>query len=125
LLSLLIAVSFDDLGVVFGVIGSTGSTLVIFILPGLFYYLMHRTPPRTEGETKGACDDDEDQLGVEDGGIEYVGEAGSESVRVARAVRLAGLRVFQPQWKLYAALGMLVIGAVLMPLCLTMLFLYK
>jgi Transmembrane amino acid transporter protein len=41
-LSLAIALSVKDLGVVLAVVGATGSTVVSYILPGAFYYNMFR-----------------------------------------------------------------------------------
>lgn len=40
--SLIIAVSVSDLGIMLGIVGATGSTIVSYILPGLFYYLLHK-----------------------------------------------------------------------------------
>jgi amino acid permease len=45
-LSLVIALSVNDLGIVLAIVGSTGSAAVTFI-PGLFYYNMH--PEHAEG----------------------------------------------------------------------------
>ncbi len=40
--SLIIATSISDLGIMLGIVGATGSTIVSYILPGLFYYLLHK-----------------------------------------------------------------------------------
>jgi amino acid permease len=71
-LSLLIALTVDDLGLLLGIVGSTGSTMVSFILPGFFYYILFKD----EG----------------------------------------------PAWKRYLALFMGCAGLVIMPVCLTFLF---
>jgi len=39
-LSFIIAMVTDDLGMVLGVVGATGTTIIAFVLPGLFYYYM-------------------------------------------------------------------------------------
>jgi amino acid permease len=38
-LSLLLAITLDDLGVLLSLVGATGSTIVSYILPGFLYYL--------------------------------------------------------------------------------------
>lgn len=43
LCSYAVAMSVDDLGIVLGVVGATGSTAISFILPGAFYYKMNKT----------------------------------------------------------------------------------
>eukprot|EP01094_Clydonella_sp_ATCC50884_P008936 TRINITY_DN18477_c0_g1_i1.p1 TRINITY_DN18477_c0_g1~~TRINITY_DN18477_c0_g1_i1.p1 ORF type:complete len:478 (-),score=136.09 TRINITY_DN18477_c0_g1_i1:172-1605(-) len=40
-----VAMLFDDLGVVFGLVGATGSTTICYILPGLFYFGSKRGEP--------------------------------------------------------------------------------
>ena len=53
-----LALVVDDLGIMFAFVGSTGATMVSFILPGAAYYHMHVDPRRTFWEqdkfTKGA-----------------------------------------------------------------------
>ena len=39
---LIVALTLDDLGVMLGVVGATGSTMVSYILPSAFYLQMHR-----------------------------------------------------------------------------------
>ena len=41
-LAWMVAFFVDDLGVVLGIVGATGSTLISYILPGLFYWSLHR-----------------------------------------------------------------------------------
>ena len=41
-LAWLVAFFVHDLGVVLGIVGATGSTLISYILPGLFYWSLHR-----------------------------------------------------------------------------------
>ena len=38
ILSFIISMSTDDLGIVLALVGSTGTTIIAFILPGAFYY---------------------------------------------------------------------------------------
>ena len=38
LISFFIAISVEDLGVILALVGASGSTIVSYILPGLFYY---------------------------------------------------------------------------------------
>jgi amino acid permease len=40
-LALIVALSVDDLGIMFSFVGATGATMVSFILPGAAYYHMH------------------------------------------------------------------------------------
>lgn len=47
-----IALSVDELEVVLGFVGSTGSTIISFILPGVFYFKLFREEP---GVTKWAA----------------------------------------------------------------------
>merc|ERR1711879_1114568 len=41
--SLAVALSIEDLGIVLGIIGATGSTTVSYILPGLVYFATFKT----------------------------------------------------------------------------------
>jgi amino acid permease len=43
--SYLLAISVSQLDVVLAFVGATGSTAISFVLPGLFYWSMHRTAP--------------------------------------------------------------------------------
>jgi hypothetical protein len=72
-LTLLLALTVNDFGLMLGIVGATGSTMVSFILPGFFYYILFK-----------------DEQG--------------------------------PQWKLYLALAMGIAGLIIMPVCLTLLF---
>ncbi len=42
--SFIVAMSVDDLGVVLGIVGATGSTIVSYILPGAVYIKLHPQP---------------------------------------------------------------------------------
>lgn len=44
LLTLLIAITIEDLSIVLGLVGATGSTTVSYILPGFYYYLLFKDP---------------------------------------------------------------------------------
>lgn len=52
-LSIAIALTFKDLGVLFVIIGATGCDLLMFILPGLFYFMIHyhHNNPSSESAT--------------------------------------------------------------------------
>jgi amino acid permease len=41
LLSLIVAFSVTDLGVILALVGATGSTMISYILPGACYYKLH------------------------------------------------------------------------------------
>ena len=69
-----IAFVISDLGVVLSLVGATGSTIVSYILPGGFYYILHRDEPDS------------------------------------------------PQWKLYLSMLQCGVGFVLIPTCLTFIF---
>ena len=43
-LSFSVALAVTDLGVILGIVGATGSTMVSYVLPGLCYYLAFREP---------------------------------------------------------------------------------
>lgn len=73
-LSYIIALSVDDLGVVLAFVGATGSTMVSYILPGFCYYLIF-------DEASGA-----------------------------------------PKWKRYTAFAQGVAGLIIVPVCLTFIF---
>ena len=45
LLSLIIALSVTDLGIVLALVGATGSTMISYILPGAIYYKLHPAQP--------------------------------------------------------------------------------
>lgn len=47
----IIAISVSQLDLVLAFVGSTGSTAISFILPGLFYYKLHQDKPWTWGKT--------------------------------------------------------------------------
>lgn len=63
-------------GVMLALVGATGSTAVSYILPGGFYYMLHKDKPACEA----------------------------------------------PTWKLYAALAQFTLGCILVPTCLTLIF---
>lgn len=67
-----VALSISDLGLILGIIGSTGSSMICYILPGISYWVLFKD----EG----------------------------------------------PVWKRYAALAMAIFGMIVMPVCLTTLF---
>ena len=71
-LTFLVALVISDLGLILGIIGSTGSSMICYILPGISYYVMFK----------------------DDG----------------------------PVWKRRAALALAVFGMLVMPVCLTSLF---
>lgn len=51
-LSLVIALSLDDLGVMLSLVGATGSTMVSYILPGLMYYVLFKDDQPDHWQTK-------------------------------------------------------------------------
>lgn len=73
-LSLIIGLSVSDLGVILGLVGATGSTIVSYILPGFFYYLIFKDNAEA------------------------------------------------PKWKTYAALCQGILGLIIIPVCLTFIF---
>ncbi len=126
------ALSFTDLGVTFQLCGATGSTLVIFILPGLFYYLMHRRDVLTSPLLRSGLGSRK-QGGVEDADVSLHSRGGDsfsvlpttegDVASSAAAERAALGRDSSPRWKLCAAVCMLCIGSIVGPLCVTLIML--
>ncbi|KAF9944804.1 hypothetical protein BGZ65_011571 [Modicella reniformis] len=53
--SYIIAISVKELEIVLSFVGSTGSTAVSFILPGSFYYKLHKNDPWTKRKILSVC----------------------------------------------------------------------
>jgi amino acid permease len=100
--------SVHDLGAMLSILGATGSTLVIFILPGVCYYLLHK-----DGRTKKTVANN-NTADIDDS----MGEIDLDSCRQLGDDSATNNNTEQPQWKLFAALGMAALGVVLMPVCL-------
>ncbi len=139
------ALSSTDLGVAFQLCGATGSTLVIFILPGLFYFMLFRdnqTPYRatyselgTSRSGKGEVGDEEqsDGASAKSDRVLFSNKRSSVSSTHSTHSTQVGSSPYsmqrhedcnaQPRWKLYAAAVMLGLGCLIVPLCMTLIFL--
>ncbi|KAI9493525.1 transmembrane amino acid transporter protein-domain-containing protein [Zychaea mexicana] len=53
--SYLIAITVSELDLVLAFVGSTGSTTISFILPGIFYYKIHENDPWKPGKISAVC----------------------------------------------------------------------
>jgi Transmembrane amino acid transporter protein len=148
--SLLIALSVSDLGVVLSIVGATGSTVVSYILPGVFYYNMFGAKIARNADnisthsTQGAHRNHNDggghtvvhsssgSLSINSSGA-IVGGITAESSESARANSDAGdvdsedshehLDGKHASWKLVLAKVQLIVGLVIMPVCLVAIFL--
>mmetsp|Transcript_27400 Transcript_27400/g.37760 ORF Transcript_27400/g.37760 Transcript_27400/m.37760 type:complete len:599 (-) Transcript_27400:64-1860(-) len=147
-----VAVMFDDLGVAFSVVGATGSTLVIFILPGIFYYTIHKArndlhdrsihhcrsveSPLTTDCSSHSVVLDEPKGGNADSAsspihgsqlLSTMNTASKESGKMSLGYSYSSLRLEMDvhptnHWKTNAALAMFITGAVLAPLSLFLIF---
>jgi len=97
-LSLLVALSVSDLGLMLSLVGATGSTAISYILPGIFYFKMHPEPPVDAPEIAGA----ERELGA-GVAVAFFGE--------------------NPKWMRTWSWYQFVIGLFLVPFCLIAIFL--
>ena len=120
LASFFIAVSVTDLGVVLALVGASGSTIISYIIPGLFYYKMYGNKPGGEAGVVGVDAETGVTQRVEDprteGQVEgQTGRVGG-SERGSETVAESG----EPVWKRYMALIQCLCGMLLIPVCLTM-----
>jgi hypothetical protein len=142
------AMIFSDLGFALSIVGATGSTLVILILPGSFYFFKkEKEIESAESEVDHTVDGERGRSGS---GVSLLGPVSfssssssscsytsvpSSSSQVAKNNLLAKSfaaptasssfrpsRPIDPLWKRYLALGMLGLGLVTMPVCLFIIF---
>jgi len=118
-LSYVVAISVSSLSTVLAYVGSTGSTSISFILPGLFYYKI--SDPESAHHQRLMKEDDD---GGEFGGAE-VGEADDErddAGLLSGAGKSTGWQVGAPTWKKALlrrmSLGLAIYGGVVMVVCL-------
>lgn len=107
-LSYIVAMTVSSLQVVLAYVGSTGSTSISFILPGLFYYKIS-SPDSPLHQKLMKEDDDQD---------DYVSD--DDSITAANRSWLAKCRTrsFQRQLLRRASLGLAIYGACVMVTCL-------
>jgi hypothetical protein len=96
-------------------VGSTGSTAISFILPGIFYYRMTRPGgllPRTPED--GGKDDDEDDVSIQGDDVS------SHSTLSEEFDTVAGKQRAKRKWiRRTFALGLVGYGGIIMAVCLT------
>lgn len=112
-----VAMTVASLDRVLAFVGSTGSTAISFILPGIFYHRMTRAGgllPRTPED--GAKDDDDDDSSVlDDDASSHV-----SSITSNEADSIVGKRrARRKQIRRGLAVALVVYGAVIMVVCLT------
>lgn len=118
LASFFIAVSVSDLGVVLALVGASGSTLISYIIPGMFYYKMFGKST-TAGAGTGAL------AGTGTGAVSQRSD-GQLAAADAEAVGMGGTdaaALQEPAWKRYLALMQCLCGVLLVPVCLSMIIL--
>jgi hypothetical protein len=97
-------------------VGSTGSTAISFILPGIFYHRMTRAGgllPRTPEDGAKDDDDDDDSSVLDD-------DASSHVSSIDEADSIVGKRrARRKQIRRGLAVALVVYGAVIMVVCLT------
>jgi Transmembrane amino acid transporter protein len=109
-----VAMAVASLDRVLAFVGSTGSTAISFILPGIFYHRMTRPGgllPRTPDDG-GKDDDDESSVLVEDDGASHDTNSSEDSIIGKRRARRKELRR-------HTALGLVGYGLIVMAVCLT------
>jgi amino acid permease len=108
-----VAMTVSSLDRVLAFVGSTGSTAISFILPGIFYHRMTRAGgllPRTP-EDGGKDDDDESQVDEDEGSQESLDAEETERANKGRARRKRIRR--------NSSLVLVLYGFVIMAVCLT------
>lgn len=103
-------------------VGSTGSTAISFILPGIFYHRMTRPGgllPRTP-EDSAKDDDDDDTASVLEDDIISIHESSSSSSSSSDADSTVGRRRARRKWiRRSCAVALVVYGIVIMSVCLS------
>jgi Transmembrane amino acid transporter protein len=149
--SLLIALSVNDLGVVLSIVGATGSTVVSYILPGVFYYNMFGGKPTRNIDNTSTHSNSSSHVGHSSGshrnhndndGINIISSSsGVIGVITTESPESSGqnpdredvdsdedtthehLDGKHAAWKLVLAKVQLIAGLVIMPVCLIAIFL--
>jgi amino acid permease len=114
ILSYIVAMTVHSLEAVLAYVGSTGSTSISFILPGLFYYKI--SDPDSPHRQRLLKSDDE---------TEYDSDEATESIRGSgRSLRSVGSSGSKKEWKdrllRSAALALAIYGVIVMAVCLSM-----
>jgi len=107
ILSYFTAISVASLETVLAFVGSTGSTAISFILPGLFYWKL------CSPEGYAYVNKDDDDMEPEDVGVDE-NSADDETAPLFNVV------VRRKQWLRWGALALAIYGFCVMALCLTM-----
>lgn len=123
ILSYTVAITVSSLEVVLAYVGSTGSTSISFILPGLFYYKI--SDPESPHHQRLVKDED-DELNDAEANGESDDESGddghmSSSQRLLSSsgfLRLKGNRVWRAQLLRKLSLALSIYGAIVMVVCL-------
>ena len=120
ILSYIVAMTVSSLEAVLAYVGSTGSTAISFILPGLFYYkisspdsALHQQLLKEEDDYD-ADEEEEDSQGQEDEGL----LGGSGLLSGSGILRKSNLKVFRRLWLRRLSLALAIYGAVVMITCL-------
>ena len=109
-LSYIVAMTVSSLESVLAYVGSTGSTSISFILPGLFYYKI--SDPESLHHQRLLKEDDDEDYESDDGSVSLAGSTGSGSIGLGKHWKKTLLRRL--------SLALAVYGMVVMVVCLGM-----
>lgn len=112
ILSYIVAMTVASLSKVLAYVGSTGSTSISFILPGLFYYKI--SSPDSPHHQRLLKADDDDEASTESGGDASDGEEGAGLL----AARLSKGPAWKRLWLRRLSLALAIYGGVVMATCL-------
>jgi len=109
-LSYVVAMTVSSLESVLAYVGSTGSTSISFILPGLFYYKI--SDPDSAHHQRLLKEDDDEDYDSDDGSVSLAGSTGAGSMGIGKASKKIWLR--------RGSLALAIYGFVVMVVCLGM-----
>ena len=118
-LSYIVAMTVSSLEAVLAYVGSTGSTSISFILPGLFYYKI--SSPESDTHQRLMKEDDEAEAdGLSDDGDEEAGEGllSASGLLSSSGVIKRGTRHWRKEILRKASLTLSIYGVVVMIVCL-------
>jgi amino acid permease len=120
ILSYIVAMTVSSLEAVLAYVGSTGSTSISFILPGLFYYKI--SSPDSPLHQQLVKEEDDYDVDEEDGdSSEEEGLLGGSGVLSASGVlKRSNLKVFRRQLLRKLSLALAIYGIIVMITCVTM-----
>lgn len=122
ILSYIVAMTVSSLSRVLAYVGSTGSTSISFILPGLFYYKISSPDSPLHQKLMKEDDDEGESQEEREGLLAGAGSASTDSnpftQHLVRFTGLLGAAAFRRKWTRRLALGLAVYGLMVMVVCL-------